>query len=72
MDWDRIEANWQHFKANALRHWAKLRGEELDALAGKREQLALKIQQAYRISSEEAEKQLASWQHAQKERHPFR
>ena len=72
MEWDRIEGKWQHFKGNALRHWGKLTGDQLDASAGKREQLARKIQEAYRIFGEEAEKQLAAWQHAQKERHPFR
>src|SRR5947207_3241238 len=54
MEWDRIEGKWQHFKGNALRHWGKLTGDQLDASAGKREQLARKIQEAYRISGEEA------------------
>jgi len=72
MEWDRIEGKWQHFKGNALLHWGKLTVDQLDASSGKREQLARKIQEAYRISGEEAEKQLAAWQHAQKERHPFR
>jgi len=68
MDWDRIERNWQHFKGNALRHWRKLSAAELDAIAGSRAELATRIQAAYRISSEQVERQLASWQQAQKER----
>ena len=68
MDWDRIERNWQHFKGNALRHWRKLSAAELDAIAGSRAELATHIQAAYRISSEQVERQLASWQQAQKER----
>jgi uncharacterized protein YjbJ (UPF0337 family) len=68
MDWARIAANWEHFKGNALRHWPKLSAEELDAIAGNREQLAAHIERAYRLSLEEAEKQLDSWQQAQKER----
>jgi uncharacterized protein YjbJ (UPF0337 family) len=68
MDWARIAANWEHFKGNAQRHWRKLSAEELDAIAGSREQLATHIERAYRLSLEEAEKQLDSWQQAQKER----
>ena len=50
----------------------KLSVEQLDAIAGSREQLATYIREAYRLSSEQAEMQLASWQQAQKERHFLR
>jgi len=70
MEWHRIATDWQHFKGNALRHWRRLTAEQVDAIAGKRAELASEIQQAYRLSSEQAEKQLASWQEAQKERQP--
>ena len=72
MDWDRIAGNWQHFKGNARRHWVKLTDEQLDLIAGRRDQLAGKIQELYGISREMAEKQLAAWQAAQKENSPFR
>jgi len=72
MEWARIAGNWPHFRANALRHWRKLSVEQLDAIAGSREQLATYIREAYRLSSEQAEMQLASWQQAQKERHFLR
>ena len=72
MEWARIAGNWPHFRANALRHWRKLSVEQLDAIAGSREQLAAYIREAYRLSSEQAEMQLASWQQAQKERHFLR
>ncbi|HSU77888.1 MAG TPA: general stress protein CsbD [Burkholderiales bacterium] len=68
MEWDRIAGNWRHFKGNALRHWRRLSAGQLDAIAGRREQLALEIQQTYSLSVEQAEKQLAAWQQAQKER----
>jgi uncharacterized protein YjbJ (UPF0337 family) len=72
MDWEQIEGNWKHFKGNAKRHWVKLSDEELEAVAGKRERLAGKIQEVYGLSKEIAEKQLADWQRAQRERSPFR
>ena len=72
MDWDRIAENWQHFKGNARRHWVRLTDDQLDLVAGRRERLACQIQEAYGISGEKAEKQLAAWQAAQKENSPFR
>ena len=72
MNWDRIERNWQHYKGNAKRHWVKLSDEQLDLVAGNRDQLAGKIQEVYGVSKEIAEKQLANWQRAQKENSPFK
>jgi uncharacterized protein YjbJ (UPF0337 family) len=72
MEWERIALDWQHFKGNALRHWRRLTAEQVDAVAGKREELASQIQQTYRLSGEQAEQQLASWQAAQKERRAFK
>lgn len=72
MDWDRIERNWHHFKANAKRHWTKLSDETLEAVAGNRDRLAGKIQEAYGVSKEIAERQLGDWQRAQREKSPFR
>jgi uncharacterized protein YjbJ (UPF0337 family) len=72
MDWDRIEANWKHFKDNARRHWVKLTVEQLDVIAGKRDRLAGKIQEEYGVSKEAAEKQLSVWQSAQRESSPFK
>jgi uncharacterized protein YjbJ (UPF0337 family) len=39
-------------------------------ICGKRELLAGKIQEAFGVSKEEAEKQLAAWQGAQKDMKP--
>jgi uncharacterized protein YjbJ (UPF0337 family) len=72
MNWDRIEGNWEHFKGNAKRHWVKLSDEQLDVVAGKREELAGKIQEVYGVSKEIAEKQLTAWQSAQRENSPFK
>jgi len=72
MNWERIHENWHHFKGNARRHWAKLSPEQLDVIAGNREQLAEKIREVYGVSPETAEKQLASWQSAQREHSPFK
>jgi uncharacterized protein YjbJ (UPF0337 family) len=67
MNWDRIEGNWKQAKGTVKEKWGKLTDDQLDVIAGKRDLLAGKIQEAYGISKEDAEKQLAEWQDAQKE-----
>ena len=67
MNWDRIEGNWKQFKGTVKQQWGKLTDDQLDTISGKRDVLAGKIQEAYSVSKEDAEKQLASWQEQQKE-----
>jgi uncharacterized protein YjbJ (UPF0337 family) len=66
MDWDRIEDNWKQYKGTAKTRWGKLTAEELEVIAGKREQLAGKIREAYGISKATTERQIAQWQANQK------
>ena len=65
MNWDRIEGNWKQLKGNVKQQWAKLTDDDLDLVNGKREELAGKIQAAYGVSKDEAEKQLDDWQNSQ-------
>lgn len=67
MNWDRIEGNWKQFKGNVKQQWGKLTDAQLDVSAGKRDQLAGKIQEAYGISRDETNKQLSAWLDRQKE-----
>jgi uncharacterized protein YjbJ (UPF0337 family) len=67
MNWDRIEGNWKQFKGNVKQQWGKLTDDELDVIAGKRGNLAGKIQDAYGTSKDETEKQLADWQKRMKQ-----
>ena len=67
MDWARIEAEWQHYKALVGQRWARLTAADLDIIAGRRELLAVHIQQTYGISTNAAQMQLESWQGQQRE-----
>jgi uncharacterized protein YjbJ (UPF0337 family) len=40
MNWDRIEGNWKQVKGKAKEQWGKLTDEQLDVIAGKRDQLS--------------------------------
>lgn len=62
MNWDRIEGNWKQFKGSVKQQWGKLTDDELDMIAGAREKLSGKIQEAYGISKDEVDKQISEWQ----------
>ncbi len=62
MNWNVIEGNWKQFKGKAKEQWGKLTDDELDLIAGKRDLLAVKIQELYGVTRDEAEKQLRAFE----------
>lgn len=70
MNWDIVEGNWKQFKGKVKTRWGKLTDDQLDVIAGKRTQLAGKIQEAYGITQEEAERQIKSFEKLNKEYRP--
>jgi uncharacterized protein YjbJ (UPF0337 family) len=68
MNWDRIEGNWKQLKGKVIEEWGKLSNDDFDVIAGRRQQLAGKIQERYGVEQDEAERQVAAWQHRVDER----
>ncbi len=62
MNWDRISGNWKQVAGKAKVQWGKLTDDDLEVVAGRRDQLAGKIQDRYGVAKDEAEKQLTAWQ----------
>jgi uncharacterized protein YjbJ (UPF0337 family) len=62
MNWDRIEGNWKQVTGKAKVQWGKLTNDDFDVIAGKRDQLAGKIQERYGVAKDEAEKQISAWE----------
>jgi uncharacterized protein YjbJ (UPF0337 family) len=62
MNWERVEGNWKQFKGKVKQQWGKLTDDHLDVIAGNRDVLAGKVQEAYGISKEEAEKQIEQFE----------
>jgi uncharacterized protein YjbJ (UPF0337 family) len=62
MDWNRIQGNWKQVTGRAREEWGKLTHDDVDIVAGRRDQLAGKIQERYGIAKDEAEKQIADWE----------
>src|SRR3954469_20675988 len=67
MNWDRAQGNWKQLKGKVKEQWGKLTDDDLDRIAGKRDQLAGKIQNTYGIGKDEAEKQIKDWESSQKD-----
>ncbi|MDP5291886.1 CsbD family protein [Oceanimonas sp. CHS3-5] len=67
MNWDIVEGNWKQFKGKVQTQWGKLTDDQLDVIAGKREELAGKLQEAYGISKDEAEQQIKEFEEQNKD-----
>ena len=61
MNWDRIEGNWKQFKGMAKRKWGELTDDDLDKLAGRRDELIGKIQERKGIERDKAEREVNEW-----------
>jgi len=62
MNWDQIEGKWKQLKGSVRQKWAKLTDDDIELIAGNREEFTGRLQQRYGIAKEEAERQLAEWQ----------
>jgi len=58
MKWDQFEENWRQLKGRLKEHWGRLSDNDLDAIAGKRDQLIERLQERYGMTNEEAQTQL--------------
>lgn len=70
MNWDIIEGNWKQFRGKVNAQWGKLTDDHLDVIAGRRTELAGKIQEAYGLSKDETERQLESFEQRHKDWSP--
>jgi uncharacterized protein YjbJ (UPF0337 family) len=62
MNEDRMEGNWKQFKGKVKEQWGKLTDDDLDVIAGKREQLLGRIQQRHGLAKEDAEREVESFE----------
>ena len=58
MNWNQVEGNWKQFKGKVKAKWGDLTDDEIDTINGRREELLGKIQKAYGVGKEEAERQV--------------
>lgn len=62
MNKDTIEGNWKQMMGKAKEKWGKLTDQDLEVIAGKRDQLAGRLQERYGMAKEAAEKQVEEFE----------
>ena len=67
MNWDRVEGNWKQVMGKAREKWGKLSNDDMEIIAGRRDQLIGHIQERYGIARDVAQKQADEWAEALKE-----
>jgi uncharacterized protein YjbJ (UPF0337 family) len=58
MNWDQVSGKWMQFKGQVKQKWGKLTDDDLEVIAGKRDQMAGKLQERYGYGKDQAEKEL--------------
>lgn len=58
MNWDIIKGNWKQIQGQVKQKWGKLTDDDLTTIAGKRDQLAGKLQERYGYGKDQAEREL--------------
>ena len=61
MNEDSVKGSWLEFKGKVKEQWGKLTDDDLDVIAGKRDQMIGKLQQRHGLSEDEAHTQLDDW-----------
>jgi uncharacterized protein YjbJ (UPF0337 family) len=62
MNWDIVKGNWKQVKGKVKEAWGKLTDDDLDVIAGKRDQLLGLIQKHYGVARDEAERQVRQFE----------
>jgi uncharacterized protein YjbJ (UPF0337 family) len=58
MNWDQVEGNWKELKGKIRSKWAKFTDDDLERIAGKKDELLGRLQQHYGFKKEHAEREL--------------
>jgi uncharacterized protein YjbJ (UPF0337 family) len=64
VNWDRVEGKWKQASGKVKEKWGKLTDDDLQTIAGKRDQLVGRIQERYGIARDVAEKQVEEFSKA--------
>jgi len=62
MNWDTVKGDWKQFRGKVKEAWGRLTDDQLDVVAGKRDQLVGAIQKGYGIARDEAERQVQQFE----------
>ncbi|MGA3079024.1 MAG: CsbD family protein [Bryobacteraceae bacterium] len=61
MDWNEVEGKWNQMKGSVREKFGKLTDDDMQVIAGKKDQFLGKLQQRYGVSRQQAMKDLDAW-----------
>jgi len=61
MNWDQVQGKWKQMKGQAKTRWGKLTDDDLDVIAGQKDQLVGRIQERYGIQKDQAQREVDEW-----------
>lgn len=64
MNWDQLPSRWKQSKSKFREKWGKLSEDDLDVIAGGRDQLVSRIQERYGLPKEVAQEQADAFVYA--------
>lgn len=67
MNWDQVQGKWKQLRGSVKEQWGRLTDDDLEQIAGMRDQLVGKLQERYGIVREEAQKKADDWLKTQHE-----
>ena len=65
MNWDAVKGSWTQLRGRIRMQWGKLTDDQLDVIEGRRDLLLGKLQEAYGVTEEEADAQVAAWENGE-------
>lgn len=68
MNWDQIAGRWVEMRGKVREQWGKLTEDDLDVIAGRRDQLVGLLQRRYGLTREAIEAQVAEFEQYLKDR----
>jgi len=63
MNWDRVQGYWQQVTGKAREQWGKLIDNDLDIVAGRRDQLMGKIRERNGVAKDDTQRRATARQH---------
>ena len=62
MNHDRLGGNWKQMKGKVKEQWGKLTDDDLDVIAGRRDQLLGRIQERHGLARDEAQREVDTFE----------
>ena len=61
MNWNTIAGNWQEVRGKVRSKWGKLTDDDMELVAGKKDQLIGVLRQRYGYEQDRAEREVEDW-----------